>query len=230
MPTWGGPWGGVWGPTTLVPATPFAEVVFVLEYGAIDVDPDEYAALMLQHLPKGRMWINFDETIHGLARGLAYTFARYDRRVRDLLLEFDTQTMQEHLDTWEDALDLSPADDATLEERRALVDVTLRRTENASLDTMLSIATELGYPSATLTHEYQPFRVGQSRIGDRIGGYVGGWLYTWRFTANANSDLNAVLITAMRRLARGHTTWYFDFPGQATVVRGPGNYVLGEID
>ncbi|VVE59746.1 phage tail protein [Pandoraea captiosa] len=79
------------------------------------------------------------------------------------------------LPDWERLFAITPAADATLQQRMAKVEAKMNETGGLSIPYFINLAKSLGYTIEI--QEPQPFRVDESRIGDEL--YVEDVIYQW---------------------------------------------------
>lgn len=113
----------------------------------------------------------------------------------------------ELLPDWERVLDLTPAPDATLQERLTLVKAQINVTGGLSRAYFINIAMSLGY---TITiDEPQPFRIGINGMGDRL--YTRDTIWIWRVNVlHDDGQVNHTQLEAMfQDLKPAHTFCQF---------------------
>lgn len=146
---------------------------------------EAYARQLKQLLPRGMLWnLEPDAMMSKLLLGVSEELARIDARGVDLLDEWDPSTASETLEDWERALDITPPDGATEDERRVAVAAKYIARGGQTPAYFISLAAALGF-TVTITevppHRWrvnvletpytvrvQSFRAGASRAGDRL--------------------------------------------------------------
>jgi uncharacterized protein YmfQ (DUF2313 family) len=202
-----------------------------------------YKALLKKLLPQGWAWDQEPESILDLLTGaLASEPARVEQRTDDFLREMDPYQTFEMLDNWERMLGLpdecSPDTyNPGLAERRLRVVQKLTMIGGQSKEFFRQIAASLGYDIDLYdVVNYQDFRVGRSRVGDRLTNSTNpdgsasatGWAYAFQVKAPAefvryfkvgqntvgerlvlaeNSSLECII----RKYAPAHTTPIFSY-------------------
>lgn len=141
---------------------------------------DAYKAQLASLLPRGRAWPREEGSVlMQLMHAKAEELARIDGRASDLLEEIDPRTTLELLADWERVAGLPDACIAapdSIAERRAAVQSRITALGGQSRAYFIALAASLGF--AVTIDEFRPFRVGQSRIGDRL--YDEAWAHAWR--------------------------------------------------
>ena len=202
-----------------------------LDDGLFDVVTDDYKFSILQFLPQGLAW---NPTPGGLMDklfcALSFEPSRVERRGLDLLEEYDPRTTQELLEDWERVLDLpgdcDPPGTQTDDERRAAVLAKLTQQAFSSVPFFLDLASDLGYPSAQIIHEHDPFECGISVCGDALKGDEGHWTYTWTLITGATSANDAILQCLVREAAQAHVVVHFVYPGQTYPGVVPADFII----
>jgi uncharacterized protein YmfQ (DUF2313 family) len=191
--------------------------------------PEDYAQVLADLLPRGWAWPRDPQTVlMRVFAGLAVEYSRVNVRDCDLLAESYPGTAFETLPDWERITGLPdeclPAGDDNLQRRRAAVLFKLAARGGASKEYFIWIASILGF-EITIT-EFQPFRAGRNRAGDRV--YGEDWNYVWRVNAydytfvffragrsTASNRLrewgNAILECVLNRLKPAHTILLFGY-------------------
>lgn len=93
---------------------------------------------------------------------------------------------QQLLPDWERVLELTPAADATIQQRIAAAVAKINQTGGLSIPYFTQLATSLGYTIAIV--EPQPFRVDSSRIGDTI--YIEDIIFVWQVVVEGAPNLS----------------------------------------
>ena len=191
---------------------------------------DDYRRQMQALLPRGLAWA-FSPTawLTRLLSGLSPEFARIHGRALDLIRESDPRTTVEMLAEWERALGLpdncSNSLAPTLQGRRDDVLVKLVSVGGQSRAYFIAVAARLGYTISI--EEFQPFRVGRSRVDQRI--YALDWTWVWRVNGppvairyfrtgrshvgeRLRSWGNSALECRLNQLKPAHTRIIFSYP------------------
>lgn len=187
----------------------------------------DYAAAILAHLPRGRIWGDDDGPQSRLMEGLAAEPARLDRRALELLHDAFPANAAELLAEWEETLglpDLCSGAGATLQERRAAVVGKLVAVGGQSVPHYVALAAAFGF--AVEIEEFAPFRAGLNRIGSPLQGDA--WAHHFRIHAPEQTITdfragrsavgeplrawgNAPLECVIRRAAPAHATVSFAY-------------------
>lgn len=156
---------------------------------------EKYKGLLRSLFPNGWAWgIYRGSVLASLVDALAVEPARLEERGEDFLDEMDPRTTFEMLDNWERLLALpdecTPPGEATLYERRVRVLQKLTTGGGQSKAFFKLIAEQLGYDADIIdVQNFQAFRVGTARVGDRLTNGTteneGGWAYTFLISAPA---------------------------------------------
>lgn len=198
----------------------------------------KYQALIRDLFPRGWAWRIYKDSVFAkLVDSLGVEPARIEERGFDFLDEMDPRTTFEMLDNWERLLALpdecTPPGDPTLYERRVRVIQKLTTGGGQSRNFFKTIAEQLGYDADIIdVVNFQDFRVGTARVGDRLTNGTtandGGWAYT--FMVQAPAELvrpfrvgqstvgqrlvlveNETLECVIRKFAPAHVTVLFAF-------------------
>jgi uncharacterized protein YmfQ (DUF2313 family) len=134
------------------------------------VHNDSYLSPLQRLLPFGALWNRDPGTqLTEFLRGLSYSFLNVGRRAIDLLREIDPRQTLELLTDWETAFEI-PGDcgelSSTVAGRREDLVAKIRGNDDPNESTFLEVATEAGYPDATIK-TWSPFVAG-SLAGDPI--------------------------------------------------------------
>ncbi|WP_175992301.1 YmfQ family protein [Burkholderia vietnamiensis] len=89
------------------------------------------------------------------------------------------------LTDWERVCDLTPATDATIQQRLSAVIAKVNETGGLSIPYFTQLATSLGY--TVVIKEPQPFRVDAGRIGDTI--YIDDIIFVWQVVVEGAPNL-----------------------------------------
>ena len=188
-------------------------------------EAEDYRQAFQALLPRGPAWPRDDDSIQTqVARALAPTWARVDRRAGELLVDAFPATAVGLLPEWEETLGLpdpcaGPA--PSVQARQAQVAARIANPGGQSAAYITSFAAQLGF---TITiQNYAPFRCGRSGLGQTLGGKA--WYNAWSVTApltnvrkfragsRAGERLrtwgNDVLECEIRRIAPAHTVVIF---------------------
>lgn len=201
--------------------------------------PDDYANQLRQFMPPGPAWRNppdspGDRDIQGEAQELA----RIDARAVYLCLyEFYAQSTRELLPEWEKEYGLpDPCTElgVTYEERIQNLLRKIRAIGGQSIAYLTSVAAALGI-EITIT-EFQPFRSGMNRAGERLWGRKWRWVflvtgpatrvYKFRSGRNAAGDRlrywrrNLILECIINALKPAHTLALFGYRDYGTAFLG----------
>jgi uncharacterized protein YmfQ (DUF2313 family) len=143
----------------------------------------DYTVMLQGLLPAGPAWNRVpDSALTRMLSAFAVEMARLDNRAQLLLKEANPATTQQMLETryTEAGLPSPCAGRApTPEQRRAEILYRWAAIGGASLEYWGSIIAKLGYPVSI--HEFRPFRVGHSAVGDSL--YGDDWAYWWQVDA-----------------------------------------------
>lgn len=133
----------------------------------------EYKALLIGLLPKGRLWRPKEQpTFSKYLGSISEELCRVDDRVKQMLVEVDTRTTDESLDTWEGVLgipDECTPDDQTPDERRQQATQKLTNVGGLSAAFFEQTNTNLGF-TTTVTN-WVNFVAGRARAGDPLTNY-----------------------------------------------------------
>lgn len=137
-------------------------------------------------LPRGRVWHRGWGTLQAAdLLTLMPTWARLHARANELIAEVFPCTTTEMLPEWEATLGLpDPCVQpplATIQQRTAAVCGKFVARGGSSQGYFIGLAASLGYQIEIET--FKPFRVGQSRTGDRLYGVE--WTFAWRIVVQA---------------------------------------------
>jgi len=191
---------------------------------------EDYAQVLADLLPRGWAWPRDPESVlMRVFAGLAVEYSRVHNRDCDLLREAYPGTASEALADWERITGLPdpclPAP-SSLQGRRRAVLFKLAARGGSSREYFIWLARILGF-EITIT-EFEPFRAGRNRAGDRAHG--SDWVYAWRVNApevtvfpfragqsTAGERLrewgNAVLECVLNRYKPAHTILQFGYSG-----------------
>lgn len=173
-----------------------------------------YKDLLIKLLPKGRLWSPKDQPIFSdLLEATAQEPCRIDDRVKQMLLEVDTRTTDESLDTWEGVLgipDECTADSQTNDERRQ--QLTQKLTNVGGLSVAFYEETNLNLGFVTKVENRVNFLAGRGRAGDPISNY-----FDEHFVAGS---------TAGTPLAKWGWLYYFNVELPATASE---HFVAGSV-
>ena len=202
------------------------------------VGVEKYKALVRELLPTGWAWKVWKGSVFAkLLDALAEEPARIEERGFDFLQEMDPRTTFEMLDNWERLLGLpdecTPDGDPSLFERRVRILQKLTTGGGQSIAFFKLIAEQLGYDADIIdVQNFQDFRVGTARVGDRLTNGTaandGGWAYTFLVSAPAELTRrfrvgqstvgdrlviieNETLECVIRKFAPAHVTVLFAF-------------------
>jgi uncharacterized protein YmfQ (DUF2313 family) len=143
----------------------------------------DYTVMLQGLLPPGPAWNRVPgSALTRMLSAFAAELARLDNRAQLLLEEANPATTQQMLETryTEAGLPSPCAGRApTPEQRRAEILYRWAAIGGASLEYWGSIIAKLGYPVSI--HEFRPFRVGHSAVGDAL--YGDDWAYWWQVDA-----------------------------------------------
>ncbi|WP_048796280.1 MULTISPECIES: YmfQ family protein [Serratia] len=115
--------------------------------------------------------------------------------------------INELIPDWERVLALTPAPDASPQERLTLIKAKINTTGGLSRPYFINLAKSLGY---TITiDEPQPFRIGINRMGDRL--YSRDTIWIWRVNVLHSDNLvsTAQLESMFQDLKPAHTFCHF---------------------
>ena len=144
--------------------------------------------MLVRLLPKGTLWqVNTDKTIYKLFLGASQELQRVHVRALDLLNEMDPRTSVELLSDWERVLGLPDpcaGQAPTLAARQTQAFTRFKGDGGQSKRFIIDFAANLGF-TVTISN-YQDFRVGRARAGDRLTNV------TWPFAFRVNAPLNTV--------------------------------------
>lgn len=147
---------------------------------------EQYADVLMQLLPQGAAWPRDAESnLTALLKGLASEAARLDVTAHELLTELDAAQALVLLGDWEAMCGLPDGCsqvNETVAQRREAVVMRLSSRGGQSPEYFAELATLLTGELCTV-EEFRPFRVGQSRTGDRL--YNGAWPQTFAIHAPA---------------------------------------------
>lgn len=173
--------------------------------GVVDEVSEQYATVLDQLLPPGRLWRwDAGTNARNLLRALGYVFDRIELRGIDLLKEFDPATMQELVPDWERVLGLpgdNPSPPTTLAGRRAAISAKLLGNEDPTPAFFEELAKAIGY-DATVYHKFLGPFVAGSAVGDPV---ASGWQYYWEVVCK-HGDNDELLEWVLRQLTPLHTT------------------------
>jgi uncharacterized protein YmfQ (DUF2313 family) len=119
--------------------------------------------------PRGFAWNG--KNLLKLKKGMAPEYVRTDDRAEDLINELDPRTTDEMLPDWEELTKANEGCAPVAEgkaERQRRVSEKLTSRGGSSKPYLIRIAAALGVPITI--EEFQPFRVGRNRVGDRLNG------------------------------------------------------------
>lgn len=211
--------------------------LYALGYsGSIDDSPfdvvtSDYKYSLWQFLLQGLAWKpKPGGLMDKLFCALSYEPSRVERRALDLLEEYDPATMQELLEDWERVLNL-PGDcvepsTQTEDDRREAILAKLTQSSASSEPFFLQLASDLGYASASIVHEHNPFECGVSACGDPLQHDEGGWTYTWTLIAGDTTPNDGILQCLIREVAQAHVTVHFVYPGQTYPGESPADFII----
>lgn len=147
---------------------------------------EQYVDMLMRLLPQGAAWPRDAESnLVNLLKGLATESARLDATAHELLTELDPPQALEMLSQWETMCGLPDECsqvDETVGQRREAVVMRLSSRGGQSASYFAELATLLTGELCTV-EEFRPFRVGQSRTGDRL--YNETWAQTFAVVAPA---------------------------------------------
>lgn len=163
-----------------------------------------YKSLLINLLPKGKLWQPTDQpTFSDLLGSTAQELCRVDDRAKQMLIEVDTRTTDESLDTWEGVLgipDECTPDGQTDDERRQ--QATQKLTNVGGLSAEFYEETNLNLGFVTVVENRVNFLAGRGRAGDLISNY-----FDEHFVAGS---------TAGTQLAKWGWLYYFNVELPAT--------------
>jgi uncharacterized protein YmfQ (DUF2313 family) len=159
----------------------------------------DFLAALQALMPRGKVWPKDSDAVQTQAlAGLATSFKQHNDRANYLLVDAFPATTEELLPEWEETLGLPDpcaGVQPSIATRQAQVLARFTATGGQSLAYFISYAAKLGY---TITiRQYQPFRMGQSRMGDQLGGSE--WAFVW----DVDAPLNTITRFAMGQSAMG---------------------------
>jgi uncharacterized protein YmfQ (DUF2313 family) len=209
MPLYGFPYGEAYGYTV----TDFygGEDNGSIDDGQFDVINDDYVPVIHQLLPKGRAWIfRPDGIAEKVIRALSWEPSRVERRARQLLSEFDPRTTEEMIGDWEELLDLTdpPTD---LADRRLAAYTKFTKKFVGNEPFFLAMANSLGYPSASIRHEGDPFTC-VSDCTDSLRGFEGYWLDTWTLVTGGTTANDDTLEDLVNKYKQSQEIVLFEYP------------------
>lgn len=150
------------------------------ENPVFEFDLDDYAAQLMNLLPRGPAWDNVGD---GLFLDLVYAIVAEYTRISDKMCVLENETFPlnttQLLTDWERVLGLPDSCTAGISqstgERRAAVATKLATIAEPTPRFFISLAADFGYSIDVI--EYLPARVGRARVGDRINGL--GFEFAW---------------------------------------------------
>ncbi|POR52747.1 uncharacterized protein YmfQ (DUF2313 family) [Paraburkholderia eburnea] len=138
-------------------------------------------------MPRGRVWPKDPDAVQTQAlQGHATPFQKHNDRANYLLVDAFPATTNELLPEWEATLGLPDPCAGTqpsLATRQAQVLARFAGVGGQSMSYFIGYAAKLGYTVSIRQH--QPFRMGQSRMGDALGGSE--WAFVWDIVAPAST-------------------------------------------
>ena len=175
--------------------------------GVAEIDVvDELSLPKLQALmPPGLAWVRDSDTrITKFLRGLAYSFARVSRRVRDLLEEVDPRTTYEMLEDWERVYGLPDecAQPTTLAGRRTALHGKMLGNVDPNKDNIKAIAANLGYVLDIYEYKRDDLFDCESTCEDYL--YDAQWMFHWDI-AFWPGAVDAQLYCAIEQIVPNHT-------------------------
>jgi uncharacterized protein YmfQ (DUF2313 family) len=146
---------------------------------ALELDEAKHAQGATQLLPPGKAWtLKPDGNLARLLAALGVELGKLELRACELLEEINPRTSVELLSNWETVLGL-PGECGTLAEtlagRQFAAHAKLIATAGQSPAYFVMVAEAIGF--AIEIEEYEPFRVGRGRAGDRLNGEE--WQFAW---------------------------------------------------
>lgn len=173
-----------------------------------------YKDLLVKLLPKGRLWSPKDQPVfNDLLGSTSEELCRVDDRVKQMLLEVDTRTTDESLDTWEGVLgipDECTPEGQTPDERRQ--QATQKFTNVGGLNAAFYEETALNLGFTVKVENRLNFVAGRARAGDRISNY-----FDEHFVAGS---------TAGTQLAKPGWLYYFNVELPASASK---HFVAGSV-
>jgi len=145
-----------------------------------------HADLLARLLPP----VSYDPNAPGLAADLAAEGSALDRAQADADVVANGVVPSflavQLLTDWERVCGLTPAADATIQQRMAAVIAKINETGGLSIPYFTQLAESLGYTITIV--EPQPFRVDENRIGDTI--YVDDIIFVWQVVVGGAPNLS----------------------------------------
>lgn len=159
----------------------------------------DFLAALQACMPRGKVWPKDADAVQTQTlQGLSTPFQQHNDRANFLLTDAFPPTAVELLPDWESTLGLPDPCAGTqpsIATRQAQVLARFAGIGGQSQAYFISYAAKLGF---TVTiKQYQPFRMGQSRMGDQLGGSE--WAFVW----DVNAPLNTVQRFTMGQSAMG---------------------------
>lgn len=147
----------------------------------------DFLAALQACMPRGKVWPKDADAVQTqVLQGHATPFQQHNDRANFLLTDAFPPTANELLPEWEATLGLPDpcaGPQPSLATRQAQVLARFAGSGGQSQAYFISYAAKLGY---TVTiRQYQPFRMGQSRMGDQLGGAE--WAFVWDIDAALNT-------------------------------------------
>jgi len=166
-----------------------------------------YKSILRKILPRGKAWQGNDNDFSNLIDGLAPEFKRFNDRAENLINEIDLYSVEELLEDFEKELDITPATDSTIDERRNNVISKINTTGGQSKNYIISVINKLGYLAKI--EEYNPFLAG-SNAGEVLTN--SDWLFTFKITTEEVSlSVKIFLIALINKIKPAHTIAIFDY-------------------
>lgn len=157
-----------------------SELVVVGEAAQVEVTNVNLAPFVMRQFPWGEYLSRTDGWLPRVARGIARFLSRPLRRRRRFEAQIDPRTADELLPDWEQAYELVPEADDTIEDRRLAVLTKVRSTGGVTDSYYEGLAASFGYGDAVVTDAADPFTT-VSECDDALAG--GEWKLTFLVTA-----------------------------------------------
>lgn len=190
-------------------------------WGDVDPEADDYVTVLVQLLPRGVAWDQWDpEDRDPLLRGLAHEAARVELRVWQFLEELDPRTTLELLPDWERVYGLPEkcgVPPSTIDGRRRALHAKMAAKPQGNIPFFLQLAENLGYPNAEIRGLHNPFTCNSDCI-DALFGWEGGWADAWMMLPNATSETDDTLMCMVRKYAQAHEHVLF----RSDIIVAPG--------
>lgn len=214
-------------------------------WGDVDPEADDYVEVLVQLLPKGTAWDQWDEDDkRTFWRGAAaHEAARVELRVWQFLEELDPRTTLELLPDWERVYGLPEkcgTPPSTIDGRRRALHAKMAAKPQGNIPFFLQLASNMGYPDAEIRSLHNPFTC-ESTCIDSLFGWEGGWADAWMLLPGATAETDDTLMCMVPKYAQGHEhvlfradiepeDLVFDLDAETAANTVPEPDVEGELD